>query len=53
MTEHCGTECEVSEEELADAIAEEAMVEVLHAASTEQLRDELTIRGYRVRLESR
>jgi hypothetical protein len=53
MSEDCGRECEIDEEEIAEAAEEQAMAMVLGAATTEQLRDELRSRGYRVILEDR
>jgi hypothetical protein len=50
--EQCGTTCELDEEEIAEAAVEQAMAEVLAAATTEQLRDALRALGWRVVLES-
>lgn len=47
----CGTECELDAEEEQESAYEQVMSEVLVHASTEQLRDELKRRGYRVILE--
>jgi hypothetical protein len=46
----CGKQCELTDEEIAEAAVEEAMAEVLHSASTEQLCEALRARGYRVTL---